>query len=210
MTGRLASLLERAVTAGSCRLESAGEVLDAPGLDAISAHLAKEFRARGAEPSEPVLVLMENRAADVAALFGIWRAGLVAVPVHASTPPAALDEVRRTVGARLVVDRSAVHGEGPPAPRRPLLTGAALIIQTSGSTGRPKGVVIGHERLAGKIDVLQRLLQFRSGDVVLLPLQLTFIFGLWVSLLALQTNAHLVLVRRFSGTRMADALRRDE
>jgi long-chain acyl-CoA synthetase len=209
MTGRLASLLERAVATGFCRVESAGEVLDAPDLDAIGAHVAKELRERGTEPSEPVVVLMENRAADIGALFGIWRAGLVAVPVQASTPPAALAEVQRTVGARLVVDRSAVYGEGPPAPPRPLLEEAALIIHTSGSTGRPKGVVIGHERLAEKIDVLQRLLQVGSDDVVLLPLQLTFIFGLWVSLLTLQTNARLVLIRRFSGAAVADALRRE-
>jgi long-chain acyl-CoA synthetase len=207
MTGWLASLLERAVAAGVCRVESAGEVLDAPGLDAISAHLAKELRERGTEPSEPVVVLMENRAADIGALFGIWRAGLVAVPVHASTPPAALDEVQRTVGARLVADRSAVHGGGQPALPRPLLEGAGLIIHTSGSTGRPKGVVIGHEPLADKIDVLRRLLQVRSDDVVLLPLQLTFIFGLWVSLLTLRANARLVLIRRFSGAAMAEALR---
>jgi len=93
MTGRLARLLEHAVAAGSCRVESAGEVRGCTGLDAISAHVAKELRKRGTEPSEPVVALMENRAADIAALFGIWRAGLVAVPVHASTPHAALDEV---------------------------------------------------------------------------------------------------------------------
>jgi long-chain acyl-CoA synthetase len=142
MTGRLAGLLECAVAAGSCGVESAGEVLDAPDLDATSATVAKELRKRGVEPSAPVVVLMENRAADIAALFGIWLAGLVAVPVHASTPPAALDEVQSRVGARLIVDRSAVHGGGPPAPPRPLLEGAALVIHTSGSTSRPKGVVM--------------------------------------------------------------------
>ena len=58
------------------------------------------------------------------------------------------------------------------------------MIFTSGSTGEPKGVVIGHRRLADKLAILDRLLKIRSNDVVLSPLQLTFIFGLWVSLLA--------------------------
>src|SRR5262249_29430599 len=38
----------------------------------------------------------------------------------------------------------------------------------------------------------------RQDDVVLLPLQLNFIFGLWVSLLALRRGARLVLVPKFS------------
>jgi acyl-CoA synthetase (AMP-forming)/AMP-acid ligase II len=78
------------------------------------------------------------------------------------------------------------------------------VIFTSGSTGEPKGVVIGHRRLAGKLAVLDRLLKIQPDDVVLSPLQLTFIFGLWVSLLALMKGARLVLVPKFS----SDAIRR--
>ena len=41
---------------------------------------------------------------------------------------------------------------------------------------------------------------------MLLPLQLTFIFGLWVSLLALMKGARLVLVPKFSAEAMARGL----
>ena len=68
--------------------------------------------------------------------------------------------------------------------RRTLLREAALVIFTSGSTGQPKGVVTGHRRLADKLAVLDRAARLQSGDIVLVPLQLTFIFGLWVTLLA--------------------------
>ena len=78
------------------------------------------------------------------------------------------------------------------------------MIFTSGSTGQPKGAVIGHRRLADKLAVLDRLLRFKPDDVVLVPLQLTFIFGLWVVLLALQAGSKPLLVPRFT----ADALRR--
>src|SRR5262249_32289875 len=94
-------------------------------------------------------------------------------------------------------------------PERPLLRDGALVIFTSGSTGEPKGVVIGHRPFAHKLAVLDRLLGLRADDVVLLPLQLPFIFGLWVSLLALMRGARLVLVPRFSrevmGRGLADA-----
>jgi acyl-CoA synthetase (AMP-forming)/AMP-acid ligase II len=100
-------------------------------------------------------------------------------------------------------DRLDVIGH-PAPPDRALLRDAALVIFTSGSTGEPKGVVIGHRRFADKLAVLGRLLEIRSNDVVLLPLQLTFIFGLWVSLLTLMKGARLVLVSKFS----SDAIRR--
>ena len=94
-------------------------------------------------------------------------------------------------------DRLEVLGYVPP-PNRELLRDAALVIFTSGSTGEPKGVVIGHRRLADKLAILDRLLKIRSNDVVLSPLHLSFIFGLWVSLLALMKGARLVLVPKFT------------
>ena len=91
-------------------------------------------------------------------------------------------------------------------PRRDLLRDASLIIFTSGSTGLPKGAVIGHERLAGKLAVLDRLLGLRADDTVLLPLQMTFIFGLWVMLLALSKGARLVLMPKADRDTLAQAL----
>jgi long-chain acyl-CoA synthetase len=81
-----------------------------------------------------------------------------------------------------------------------------LVIFTSGSTGEPKGVVIGHRRLADKLAVLDRLLNIEANDVMLCPLQLTFIFGLWVSLLTLMKGARLILVPKFTEEAMARGL----
>ena len=91
-------------------------------------------------------------------------------------------------------------------PLRPQLAGAALIIFTSGSTGTPKGVVIGHDGLSIKLDVLSHILPVGPADVVLMPLQLTFIFGIWVSLLTLLRGGRLLLVPKFSRDLAADTL----
>jgi len=83
---------------------------------------------------------------------------------------------------------------------RPLLRGAALIVFTSGSTGRPKGVVLSHAGLRWKLQVLSRLVPIADGDTVVVPLQLTFIFGIWVNLLTLMSGAQLLLAPRLSTT----------
>jgi len=181
MTGALAALLRQA--GGS---EGAEE-------------LAGRLRAHGIGADEPVLLQIGNRPDDLTALLGIWLAGGVAVPVHVSAAAHTVAALRQTTGARLTVDGAAaeVIAEQPP-PARPLLQGAALIVFTSGTTGRQKGVVIGHDALAGKLGVLSRLLALRPEDIVVVPLQLTFIFGIWAALLARRSGARLVLVPKFS------------
>ena len=174
-------------------------------LTAIGERVSRALLDHHVMPGEPVLVRIGNRPSDIGSLLGVWQADAVAVPVHvtaaAATATALLDATR----ARFLIDgdRLEICGTAPP-PARPLLREAALVIFTSGSTGQPKGVVIGHQRLADKLAVLGRLLKFQSDDVVLVPLQLTFIFGLWAALLALQAGARLILVPRFS----ADAIGR--
>jgi long-chain acyl-CoA synthetase len=54
--------------------------------------------------------------------------------------------------------------------------------------------------------VLDRLLNIAPSDVVLSPLQLVFIFGLWVSLLTLMKGARLILVPKFTADAMAHGL----
>jgi acyl-CoA synthetase (AMP-forming)/AMP-acid ligase II len=199
VSGRLAEELTRAVRDLSPLVTGADETLDGGGVDALASRVAAALARRGARPWEPVHVEIGNRPSDLGALLGIWRAGTVAVPVHVSTPPPVLETLRATTKARFSIRGEAVEaiGERPP-PERPLLRDAALIVFTSGSTGRPKGVAIGHERLAGKLEVLARLLSPRPGEVVLCPLQLTFIFGIWVSLLTLLAGARLRLMPKFA------------
>ena len=144
---------------------------------------------------------------DLAALLGTWLAGGVAVPYNSAATPASVAGIRQATGARLSVwgERVEPISQQQPAPRE-LLREAALIVFTSGSTGKPKGVVLAHQRLARKLEVLDRLLKFSADDIVIVPLQLSFIFGIWVSLLSILSGAHLVLMPKFTAAGLANKL----
>ncbi len=210
MTGRLAEILADALRSASGPVKGIGtEDVGSQALLASASTHADRLGSLGLAADEPVLVAVRNAPADIGALLGVWRAGGVAVPVHAAAAPATRKAVEGATGARwLLRDGQVEPLSALPPPARPLLRGAALVIFTSGSTGKPKGVVIGHEPFAGKLAVLGRLLRFSPADTVVVPLQLTFIFGLWTSFLALLSGARLELVSRFSAEAAARALER--
>jgi len=208
MSGALTDLVLSALMSRRHGIESvSGERVSPDLLLASAENVQRALAGQNVAPHEPVHVVMGNRPSDLGALLGVWQAGAVAVPIHVSAAASTLERVRRISRAGFAVDGERLHpiAEAPP-PARPLLHGAALVIFTSGSTGEPKGVVIGHQRLADKLAVLDPLLKIRSDDVALLPLQLTFIFGLWVSLLALSKGARLILVPKFSSEAMTRGL----
>ena len=208
MSGALAEILRDALKPAGRTVDSTSDESQQGGnLLALAERVRHALAARHVAPYEPVHVSIGNRPSDLGVLLGIWQAGAVAVPIHALAAPSTIARVQRISRARFLLDggRLVAIGEEPP-PDRALLRDAALVIFTSGSTGDPKGVVIGHRRLADKLVVLDRLLGIAPTDVVLLPLQLVFIFGLWVSLLTLMKGARLILVPRFTEEAMARGL----
>jgi acyl-CoA synthetase (AMP-forming)/AMP-acid ligase II len=208
MNAALAGILADALGRGAQAIAStSGERAEPSALLTLARHVAAGLAAQRIAPAEPVHVRIGNRPSDLGALLGVWQAGAVAVPVHVSAAPATIERLQRRTQACVCVDGERIDVLAASAPpQRPLLRDAALVIFTSGSTGERKGVVIGHRPFADKLAVLDRLLGFRAHDVVLLPLQLTFIFGLWVSLLGLMRGARLVLVPRFSRDAIERAL----
>lgn len=183
-------------------------------LECVSGELAARLRAAGLRAAEPAVALVSNRDGDWIACLATWGVGGVLVPVHRNTPPAALKALLDLTGARFVVDPEGVppslladeegaRHEGfsaldrPPLPPRPLLEDAALVVVTSGSTGRPKGAVLSHRALEGKLRALDSVLGFGSHTRTLLVLQITFSFGIWVSLLTLMKGGLLFLQQKF-------------
>jgi long-chain acyl-CoA synthetase len=208
MSGALAEILVDALKSASQAVASTSdESQQGDSLLALAERVRHALVRRHVAPHEPVHVSIGNRPSDLGALLGIWQAGAVAVPIHALAAASTVARVQRISRARFSIegDRLDAIGEAPLRDRT-LLRDAALVIFTSGSTGEPKGVVIGHRRLADKLVVLDRLLNIAPNDVVLLPLQLIFIFGLWVSLLTLMKGARLILVPKFTEETMAHGL----
>jgi len=171
-----------------------------PALRAQAAAWAQALAASGLQPAEPVIVPVSGRGLDVAAMMAVLAAGGVAVPLHRRAHPDTAAHVRAATGARLAVDGEAagvaVFGDRAPAPR-PALQGAAFVTFTSGSTGAPKGVILSGDRMLAKLRTLAQVLGFPAGGATLMPLQLTFSFGQWVTFLTLMRGGTVHLSEGF-------------
>ena len=129
----------------------------------------------GLDAGDRVAIVMRNRPEYLEALYAVWHAGLVAVPVNARLHRAEIAHVLQDSGTAVVVTddehahdveplvgtvpglRAAVQAPGPDWDRLTALaptpvverspTDPAWLFYTSGTTGRPKGAVLTHRNL---------------------------------------------------------------
>ncbi len=212
------ALLDRfAATPAALVVDDGDEQLTARRLMALIEEQREALSAASLHPGEPVVLACSNRAPDIAGFLAIWASGAVIVPVHRQVTAATLAKVRSTTGARMTLNmrpdlptllprESMVSVRGDPPQHRPMLDEAAAVVFTSGSTGDPKGVVIGRERLAAKLDAIEKAIRFDATTRTLLVLQLTFIYGQWVSLLTLLKGGCLIMQHRFQPFDVPDDL----
>ena len=139
---------------------------------AIGGALKRDY---GLAAGDRVAITMSNRPEFLETLFGIWYAGLVAVPINAKLHPAEFAYIFDNSGARmcfagpelapsiekLMAQTASLEGviaAGSDAYNK-LCNGAALphesrapedpawLFYTSGTTGRPKGATLSHRNL---------------------------------------------------------------
>ena len=118
-------------------------------LDAAATAFARRFAEAGLPRGGVVALTIANRAADVAAVFGVWRAGGVLVPLDLRLGPDDAEAICARSGSRLrahVADGELVL-EPRKTERDPEDEGLAAIAWTSGTTGTAKGVEITHDAI---------------------------------------------------------------
>ena len=140
---------------------------------ARSAALAGHLRAGGLQAGDRVLLFAHNHPRYLELLWGLWWAGLVAVPVNAKLHPREVEWIAADAGAQLAfvtrdvapealagvahqVDIESMEADSLLAPVAELATAPiterapediAWLFYTSGTTGRPKGVMLTQRNL---------------------------------------------------------------
>ncbi|MEU4176681.1 amino acid adenylation domain-containing protein [Streptomyces sp. NPDC026589] len=160
-----------------CREPGGLNEVDFGGLMAMADMLAGRLAAAGVGPGQYVGVALPRSVAQIAALFGCWAAGAVAVPLDLRLPEERLRRMTRTADVRVVVVEDAgrppaglggaravgapepVHGaDAAPVPLRPVRArDVAYAVFTSGSTGEPRPVAVSHHSLAAFGAAMDRL-----------------------------------------------------
>ena len=150
-------------------------VFDYAELASRALRLGAGLRERHRE-GDRVAIVSENRAEYVELLFGIWAAGMVAVPINAKLHPREVAQIAEDAGAAAVFvspaleagvtdalratnlaslvttlgDKAYADHLRVPALRQPAPVAAdalAWLFYTSGTTGRSKGAMLSHRNL---------------------------------------------------------------
>jgi long-chain acyl-CoA synthetase len=175
------------------------------------------------QPGARVGLWLKNCPEFVSALFGVWFAQGVVVPINNFLRAREVALILEDAGADLLVTETAL-GEGfaelgahrpalnivtieqlihlPPHPADDRVdapqteSDLALIIYTSGTTGRPKGAMLTHGNLLHNVESCRQVLQAVSFDrfVVLLPMFHSFMLTVGV-LLPLLVGGSIVLIK---------------
>jgi malonyl-CoA/methylmalonyl-CoA synthetase len=212
-------------------------VVDAQGtftyndlLDASSRVATALLAGRPDLHEERVAFLVTPGFPWVAAQWGIWRAGGVAVPLPLnSTGPELEYFIDDTKASVLVLDAQAALLLAPIAAARgiralsyeqlPTFQRAeladvnidsqrrAMILYTSGTTSRPKGVVTTHANIAAQIKSLVEAWEWSADDRIVLCLPLHHVHGIVnVVCCALWSGATCQMLPRFEANAVWDAI----
>src|SRR4029079_1573560 len=104
LTMNLATLLDETASRAqyACAIVFEGEETTYAALRHQAVLAANSLADLGVEPGDRVAIWMPNHPSFVAALFGIWRVGAIAVPIHSALTQPEAEHIFTDAGTRIV------------------------------------------------------------------------------------------------------------
>lgn len=170
-------------------------------LDGAATAWADRIRDAGATARSVVTLCLNPGPDAVAALFGVWRMGGVAVPLHERLADAEVWYARQIVNSALHVDNHGLHFRGDRSPEIPARVVAFLL--TSGSSGPPRALGFGRDAFAASAAAVTCRLALTPHDRWGLCLSLGHIGGLSLVVRAVMNGSSARLWRSFDENAVA-------
>lgn len=208
-------------------------------LDEVRDHvrtLGSILEDAGVTRGTAVGVRVEEGARSLLAMFAVWRAGGVYVPINGrSTPEEVAASVAETPIA-LIIDSAGslpagVHGIGlvqfdeslsatlvtqASQDRERYAPDVALAMRTSGTTGRPKSVLLRHSGTVGALDSSLRKIRRRTDNSIdatgpvrmnLVPTSLSLWAGIYNTVFSFRAGFGVILMDKFDVARFVSYVR---
>ncbi len=230
MSDRIHTILDRQVAAqpdAPALTDTLGHIWSYRELASASNDLADKLTQLGVRRNDRIMILMENCAAALAAIFAASRIGATFIPINARQSAAEIARVIAHADPAAILFTAAVSGEArahadelgatslhlglhvlarAPNPDD-VLEDVATILYTTGTTGTPKGVMLTHANLIFGGQATRETRQLQSSDILYGVLPISHVFGL-VSVLmgAMVSGASIRLEPRFAPATLYQAL----
>ncbi|KUF18665.1 class I adenylate-forming enzyme family protein [Streptomyces silvensis] len=199
-----APLLHTLVTAAASHRPDAIAVCDGRGtwsyaeLDQHSRTYADSMARSGVGAGDRVLIRAVAERWVLAAIYACSRLGAIAVPLSPELRPAQEKQIAADAEPSLVLDSAPEHGPPPgdrpePDSPSPHADTDVLFLYTSGSTAQPKAVRCPHAQVLFATGAIAARLGYRSDDIILCRLPLSFDYGLYQAFMAASVGATVLL-----------------
>ena len=165
-----------------------GRTLAYRELDRAATRWADRLRAAGIPPGSVVALSAPPGPQAAAALFGAWRGGYAAAPLHERLAEPEIDHAARLLRPACLVDAGGVlhpvpssapsGADNAPGRDAAFRRGVCVFLLTSGSSGSPRAVGIAPDAFAASAAGARRRLDLRPDDCWGLCLSLGHVGGL--------------------------------